>query len=122
MTEPINLQKRTRIYSILEISIIVLLAIVPLFLIFPYRINIFLPWVGAYRISEGHMPYKGFGMSLGYMYWVIPAFFFKIFGAQMISLVKAQVFINILSGFAFRSILKSVGVQPGIRLMSVLLY
>jgi len=122
MTELLYPRKRARIYSILEISIIVVLAIIPLFLTFPYRINIFLSWEGAYRMSEGQIPYKDFGMPLGYMYWVIPSLFFKIFGAQMITLVKAQVFINILSGFAFRSILKSMGVQPGIRLMSVLLY
>jgi hypothetical protein len=46
----------------------------------------------------------------------------KLFGTQMITLVKAQVFINILSGLAFRSILKSLDVQPGVRLLSVLLY
>jgi len=102
--------------------VIIGLAIVPLFMSFPYRVNIFLSWEGAYRISEGQVPYRDFGMPLGYMYWIIPALFFKIFGAQMITLVKAQVFINILSGFAFRAILKNVGVQPGIRLLSVVLY
>jgi hypothetical protein len=56
------------------------------------------------------------------MYWVIPAIFFKILGPQMITLVKAQVLINILSGLAFRSILKSLSVHPGVRLLSVLLY
>src|SRR6476619_1228683 len=61
-------------------------------------------------------------MPMGYMFWVIPAIFFKIFGTQMITLVKAQVFINILSGLAFRSILRSLSVQPGVRLLSVLLY
>jgi len=40
----------------------------------------------------------------------------------MITLVKAQVLINILSGFAFRSILKSLSVQVGVRLLCVLLY
>jgi hypothetical protein len=114
--------KRTNIFSALEIAIIVFLALIPLFISYPYRVNIFLSWEGAYRLSEGHIPYKDFGMPLGYMYWVIPAIFFKIFGAQMITLIKAQVFINILSGLAFRSILKSVDVQPGIRLLTVLLY
>src|SRR6476620_11574409 len=61
-------------------------------------------------------------MPLGYMDLVVPALFFKIFGTQMITLVKAQVFINIISGLAFRSILKSLGVQPGIRLAGVVLY
>jgi hypothetical protein len=116
------IEKRTRLFSVLEIVIICLLAIVPLFTNFPYRVNIFLSWEGAYRLSKGEIPFKDFGMPLGYMYWVIPAIFFKIFGVEMITLVKAQVFINILSGFAFRSILKSLQVQPGIRVISVLLY
>jgi hypothetical protein len=114
--------KKKRLLSIVEIGIIVSLACVPLFVTFPYRVNIFLSWEGAYRMSQGQIPYKDFGMPLGYMYWVIPAMFFKIFGAQLITLVKAQVFINIISGLAFRSILKGLDVQHGVRLLSVLLY
>jgi len=113
---------RIRIFSQLELLIIVLLAIIPLFTSFPYRVNIFLSWEGAYRLSQGQVPYRDFGMPLGYMYWVVPALFFKIFGTQMITLIKAQVFINIISGLAFRSILKSMQVQPGVRLLSVILY
>lgn len=109
-------------FALAEVLIIVLLAIVPLFVTFPYRVNIFLSWEGAYRISEGELPFRDFGTPLGGMFWVVPGLFFKIFGAKMISLVKAQVFLNILSGLAFRSILKSCEVQPGVRLVSVLLY
>lgn len=115
-------RKKKQRFSIWEIAIIILLAVVPLFMTFPFRVNIFLSWEGAYRLSEGQIPYKDFGMPMGFMYWVIPAVFFKLFGVQMISLIKAQVFINILSGFAFRSILKSCQVQPGVRLLSVILY
>lgn len=113
---------RKNIFSYMEVSIIILLAIVPLFVSFPYRVNIFLSWEGAYRISEGQLPFRDFGIPLGGMYWVIPGIFMKIFGTQMLSLVKAQVFINIISGLAFRSILKSIGVQPGIRYIAVLTY
>lgn len=105
-----------------EILIIVVLAAVPLFVTFPYRVNIFLSWEGAYRISQGELPFKDFGTPLGGMYWVIPGLFFKIFGTQMITLVKAQVFINILSGLAFRSILKSLSVETGLRIVCVLLF
>lgn len=105
-----------------EVVIIVLLACVPLFVTFPYRVNIFLSWEGAYRISQGELPFRDFGTPLGGMFWVIPGIFFKLFGTQMITLVKAQVFINIISGLAFRSILKSCKVEPGIRFVSVLLY
>src|SRR5438309_10888329 len=111
-----------KVYSGLEIFIIVGLACVPLFASFPYRVNIFLSWEGAYRLSQGQVPYRDFGMPLGYMYWVVPALFMKVFGTQMITLVKAQVFINIISGFAFRSILKSLNVQPGVRLLLALFY
>jgi hypothetical protein len=111
-----------RYLPVAELIIIILLAIVPLFVTFPYRVNIFLSWEGAYRMSQGQLPFRDYGMPLGGMYWVIPAIFFKLFGAKMITLVKAQVFINIISGLAFRSILKSCKVQPGIRMVSVLLY
>ena len=73
-------------------------------------------------MSEGQLPFRDFGVPLGGMYWVIPGLFFKLFGTQMVTLVKAQVFINIISGLAFRSILKSCGLQAGIRVVAVLLY
>ncbi len=113
---------KKNVVSYLEIGLIVVLAAVPLFVTFPYRVNIFLSWEGAYRVSQGQLPFRDFGTPLGGMYWAIPGLFFKVFGTQMITLVKAQVFINILSGLAFRSICKSLSVQPGIRLASVLLY
>jgi len=118
----INQGIKPRILSIAELVIIIGLACVPLFVSFPYRVNIFLSWEGAYRISEGQLPFRDFGTPLGGMYWVIPGIFFKIFGTQLITLVKAQVFINIISGLAFRSILKSVKLPDTFRLVAVLLY
>lgn len=111
-----------RRWAVLEIMIIVLLALVPLFTTFPYRVNIFLSWEGAYRLSSGQVPFKDYGSPLGYGFWIIPALFFKIFGPQLITLVKAQVFINIIAGLSFRSILKSLNVTPGVRLLSVLVF
>jgi hypothetical protein len=108
--------------SILEVVFIIALAFIPLFAAFPYRVNIFLSWEGAYRISQGQLPFRDFGSPLGGMYWVIPGIFFKIFGPQMISLIKAQVLINILAGLSFRSILKSLSVQESIRFLSVILF
>jgi hypothetical protein len=105
-----------------EVLIIVLLACVPLLIHLPYRVNIFLSWEGAYRMSHGQLPFRDFGIPLGGMYWVIPAIFFKVFGSQLISLIKAQVLINILAGLSFRSILRSLSVDKGIRLASVLLF
>lgn len=122
MREELTNEKKDKLFSFSEIIIIVLFAIVPLFMTFPYRVNIFLSWEGAYRLSSGQVPFRDFGIPMGYMYWVIPALFFKIFGPQMIVLVKAQVLINIISGLAFRSLLKSLSTQPGVRLLCVLLY
>ena len=105
-----------------EVAMIVLLALVPLLIHLPYRVNVFLSWEGAYRISEGQVPFRDFGTPLGGMYWVIPALFFKIFGAKLFTLVEAQVLINIVSGLAFRSILSSLSVNKGVRIASVLLF
>src|SRR5580704_7135621 len=105
-----------------ELFIILLLALVPLFIRMPYRVNIFLSWEGAYRLSEGQLPFRDFGIPLGGMYWVIPAIFFKLFGPGLFTLVKAQVLINIVSGLSFRSILRSLSVTKGIRLASVILF
>jgi hypothetical protein len=111
-----------RFLAWLEVLLIIGLAFVPLFFNFPYRVNIFLSWEGAYRMSEGQLPFRDFGIPLGGMYWVIPALFFKLFGPQLITLIKAQVFLNILAGIAFRSILTSLSLNKGIRFVSVLLF
>jgi hypothetical protein len=111
-----------RFLSIAEIFLITGVALAPLLASFPYRINIFLSWEGAYRMAEGQMPFRDFGMPMGYMYWVIPALFFKIFGAQLITLIKAQAFINLLSGLAFRSIFQRLQVKPEIRFLGVAVF
>jgi hypothetical protein len=112
-----------RWYSGIEILLIIVFALFPLMGgLFPYRLNIFLSYEGAYRLYLGQIPYKDFGIPLGFMYWVIPALFFKIFGPYMISLVKAQVFINIIAGLSFRAIFKNLSVNPGIRVVAVLLF
>ncbi|MFT3825251.1 MAG: hypothetical protein QM731_15115 [Chitinophagaceae bacterium] len=111
-----------RILSAAEVVIIVAVACLPLVATLPYRINIFLSWEGAYRLYQGQLPYRDFGMPVGYMYWVVPAIFFKIFGPQLITLIKAQAFLNIIGGLAFRSIFKSLQVQYPIRFMAVLVF
>lgn len=113
---------KERVLSLSEIVLIIALAIFPIFLTYPYRVNIFISWEGAYRMSNGEMPFSDFGIPMGYMFWAVPALFFKIFGPQMITLIKAQAFLNILSGLAFRSILKSFRFSPVIRFASVLFY
>lgn len=89
---------------------------------YPYRINNFITWVGAYRMSRGEVPYSDFGIPMGYMFWAVPALFFKVFGPYMVTLVKAQAFLNILSGLAFRSILSSFRLGAVIRFASVVFF
>jgi len=113
---------KDRQLAVLERLIIVGLALVPLFFSFPYRVNIFLSWEGAYRLYSGQIPYKDFGLPMGFAFWVIPAVFFKIFGPYLISLVKAQVFVNIISGLAFLSILKSFSIDRPLRLICLLVF
>ena len=105
-----------------EVLLILVLACVPLFIHLPYRVNIFLSWEGAYRLSRGQLPFRDFGVPLGGVYWIIPAIFFKLFGPQLFTLVKAQVLINIIAGLSFRSILRSLSVNKGIRLAAVILF
>lgn len=117
-----SLYQKRSFFTVVESLIIIGLALVPLFTTFPYRVNIFLSWEGAYRMSQGQVPYKDFGLPLGYGFWIIPSLFFKLFGPQLVSLVKAQVFINIIAGFSFRHILKRLEVAPGVRTLSVLVF
>ncbi len=118
----LNSKEKENFFGWSEIALIALFAAVPLFFNFPYRINIFLSWEGAYRLAQGQVPYKDFGLPMGFAYWLVPALFFKIFGPYLMTLIKAQVFINIVSGLSFRSILKSLGAPLGVRLMAVLVF
>jgi len=106
----------------LEAATIMVFCLLPLTIDFPYRINIFLSWEGAYRLSQGQIPFKDFGMPLGFVYWIIPAAFFKIFGPMLITLVKAQVFLNIVAALTFLQILKVLGVKPVERFLTLLIF
>jgi hypothetical protein len=111
-----------RHFLILELVITAVFCFVPLLFNNPYRINIFLSWEGAYRMYLGQMPFRDFALPMGYGYWVIPALFFKIFGPYMYTLIKAQVFVNLVSVITFRSILKLLDVKPVVVLLSVLVF
>jgi len=108
--------------SWLELLIILVCAFLPLFFRLYYRINIFLSWEGAYRLYQGQVPYRDFGLPMGFGYWIIPALFFKIFGPYMSTLIKAQIFINIISGVTFRAILKLFDMDDIKRIISVMVY
>jgi hypothetical protein len=105
-----------------DLYIIILFCCVPLFLSFPYRVNIFLSWEGAYRLYLGEIPYKDFGLPMGFTYWVVPAIFFKIFGPYLITLVKAQVFLNLICCLSFRGILQKLKLTDGIRISAIIVF
>src|SRR5688572_17335250 len=106
----------------LELIIAFAFCFVPLLFNNPYRINIFLSWEGAYRMSIGQMPFRDYSLPMGYGYWVIPALFFKLFGPYFFSLIKAQVFINVLSVLALHGILKTLNVRPVVIFFSVVVF
>ncbi|MBT1697406.1 hypothetical protein KK083_11000 [Fulvivirgaceae bacterium PWU4] len=106
----------------LELIIASVFCFTPLLFNNPYRINIFLSWEGAYRLYLGQMPFRDYSLPMGYGYWVIPALFFKIFGPYFYSLIKAQVFINLVSVLTFRSVLKLLGVKPIVIFFSVIVF
>jgi hypothetical protein len=106
----------------LEWFLILSICFFPLLISLPYRINIFLSWEGAYRLYIGQVPYRDFGLPMGFSYWVIPAVFFKIFGPTMMSLIKAQVLINIISAFVFKKVVAILDVSPVIRLFALFTY
>lgn len=118
LNKPISEQKLLYI----EIAIALIFSLAPLFVTFPFRINLFLAWEGAYRLAEGQIPFRDFGMPLGYVFWIIPAIFFKIFGPYLYTLIIAQAFINLVSIYFFRSILKLFDVPATYILFSVFIF
>ena len=51
-------------------------------------------WDGAYRISEGLLPYKDFGIPLGPLSFYLPSFLFSLFGPSWINLQISQIILN----------------------------
>lgn len=93
-------------FNIIQLLIIVAFSCLPLLTSFPFRVNIYLTWEGAFRIANGEIPYRDFGSPIGFGFWLIPALFFKVFGPYMLSLLLAQTFINAISFLCLRNIFK----------------
>lgn len=106
----------------LELGLIFLTPLVPLFFMFPYRINVFLAWEGAFRVFSGQMPYRDFGSPVGYGLWVTLAPFMLIFGKGVYTLIKAQVVINIVSNFVFAQIFKTLKIDNVSRVIGLLIF
>jgi len=95
----------------LQAGLIIIVPLIPLFFKFPFKENLFLAWEGAYRLYLGQIPFKDFGLPTGFIFWIIPAIFFKIFGPYLFTLIKAQALINLISLISLRSILHLLQVR-----------
>ena len=113
-------KKESNTYFLIDLIILFPFLIAPLIIKLPYRINIFLTWEGAYRLYLGQIPFKDFGIPMGYGFWLLPAMFFYIFGPYMLSLIKAQLFINIITYFAVRGILLKLKVTRKVVTLSLI--
>jgi len=118
----LNRELSDRLIGRLQIALIIIFSIIPLFVTLPFKINLFLAWEGAYRMSIGQVPFRDFYLPVGFGFWLIPAFFFKIFGPYMSTLIKAQVLINLIGAFSLRSILRKFEVPPIKILLTLLVY
>lgn len=103
-------------------SVVLFFAVIPLFFNFPFRDNIYLSWEGAYRISKGQVPFRDFGIPLGFAYWLIPGLFFKVLSPSLYTLIKAQVFINVISGMSFYYLARSFAKNNGVVFLSVFIF
>ncbi|TRX60111.1 hypothetical protein FNH22_08665 [Fulvivirga sp. M361] len=93
------------------IFVAVLFSLIPVFVKFPFKINLFLAWEGAYRLANGQIPYRDFYLPMGIGFWIIPALFFKLFGAKLFTLIFAQCLINFISCLAFIGIFRILQVS-----------
>ncbi len=107
---------------VVELFVVVATALLPLFFDLSYQINLYMIWEGAYRLSLHELPYRDFGIPMGIYGWVIPAVFFKVFGASLFTLAKTQAFMNVISGVSFRWILVRVGVPRSARFLAILVF
>lgn len=105
-----------------EYLLMFLFSALPLWLELPYRVNIYLTWEGAYRMYLGQMPFRDFGIPLGYGFWLTPFVFFKIFGPYLFSLVLAQAFINFCSFVLLNQLLKLFKFTPVQRVLTLMVF
>jgi hypothetical protein len=103
-------------------AVIIAFSLFPILFSLPFRIHLDLPYEGAYRMYIGQVPFKDFAIPFGYGFLIVPTLFFHIFGPNLFSLIYAQVFLNILSGLAVMSILKSLKIEKSVIFIASLVY
>lgn len=118
----LNKKINRKIIVTAEVLPLVAASLLPLFFDLSYQINLYMIWEGAYRLSLHQLPYQDFGIPMGVYGWVVPALFFKIFGASLFTLAKTQAFMNLISGISFRWILVNVGASAPVRFLSIVVF
>lgn len=113
---------KKHVLAVIELTPAIIAAILPLFVSLSYQINLYLTWEGAYRLYEGQIPYRDFGIPMGYTYWILPTIFFHLFGPYLFTLAKAQAFTHLISAVSFRWILLQVGTSFRVRVVSLLIF
>lgn len=122
MKQRTNFGVKQKYEILIEVTPIIFVSILPLFVDLSYQINLYLTWEGAYRLALGQIPYADFGIPMGFCYWIVPALFMKVFGTSLVTLAKAQCFIHIISGLSFRWISKGLSLSFPVRFLSILVF
>lgn len=113
------MNKYTRYLSFI---LIIGFSLIPLFFNLPFRIHLDMSWEGAYRLYLGQVPYQDFGMPIGYGFFIFPLLTFFVFGPTIKALVISQVFVNIITTFTFRAIVRRLGLNEERALLAVLIF
>ena len=113
---------KDRTFLIFSYVFVVIFSIFPLLFSLPFRIHLDLPYEGAYRLYLGQAPYKDFGIPFGFGFFIVPTFFFHLFGSNFSSLLFGQVFLNIVSGATLISVLKSLKIPKPVIFLSAFVY
>ncbi len=121
MLKNFKLDFRFSIQKLIFITIF-FFSIFPLLFNLPFRIHLDLPWEGAYRMYLGQMPYRDFGMPLGYGFFIVPLVCFYIFGPTLKSLIVAQAIITFVGCYAFKGILQKLELDKEKIFISVLVF
>ncbi|MEQ9412778.1 MAG: hypothetical protein RIF39_03050, partial [Cyclobacteriaceae bacterium] len=108
--------------KLLQVGIILTISILPIFFKYPFKINLFLAWEGAYRLYLGQIPHAEYYLPMGFGFWIIPALFFRLFGPSLFTLIITQSFINVISGLAFMGILDRLKVPPAKSFLALLVF
>lgn len=113
------MNKYTRYLSFI---LIIGFSLMPLFFSLPFRIHLDMSWEGAYRLYLGQVPYKDFGMPIGFGFFIFPLLAFYTFGPTLKALLLSQVIVNIITTLTFRVIIKKLGLNEGRALIATFVF